>query len=169
MSLTKPEVWLRGPVEGIPTQLMPVAHSLLQAQEDVNHLLENIDKTKLWESDFGAASVGFHLLHISGSLDRLLSYARAQSLSEEQRQALALEKAGGDTNFDIEHLVEKFNATVAKALQQLKDTSEETILEQRLVGSAKLPSSVLGLLFHSAEHTQRHIGQLATTLKIIKK
>jgi hypothetical protein len=37
--------------------------------------------------------------------------------------------------------------------------------DERLVGRLKLPSTVVGLLFHAAEHTQRHVGQAATTRK----
>ncbi len=163
---SKPEVWLRGPIEKVPAQLMPVAHALLQAREDVSELI-NIDKSVLWERPNGAASVGFHLLHVSGSLDRLMSYAKAKSLTEEQRQALAVEKAGGDSSFDAEYLVRNLAKTIDKALQQLQETPEEIIFAERKVGSAGLPSSVLGLLFHAAEHTQRHVGQLMTTLKVI--
>jgi hypothetical protein len=36
------------------------------------------------------------------------------------------------------------------------------------VGRAKLPATTLGLLFHAAEHTQRHVGQLMTTLKVVR-
>ena len=163
----QPEVWLRGPVEGIPSYLMPAAHALLQAKEDIKRLVADIETTTLWECANGAASIGFHLLHISGSLDRLTSYARGQSLSDGQRQALALERANGDPNLSIETLVEGLEATIENTLQQLKETSNETILEERRVGVAGLPSSVLGLLFHAAEHTQRHVGQIIATLKIL--
>jgi hypothetical protein len=36
------------------------------------------------------------------------------------------------------------------------------------VGRARLPSTVFGLLFHVAEHTQRHAGQAITTAKIVR-
>ncbi len=164
---SQPEVWLRGPISGIPTQLMPVAYALLQAKEDVRSLVVSINRSALWERPNGAASIGFHILHIAGSLDRLMSYAKARPLTEEQRQDLDLEKIGGSPNLGIEELVKRLELTIDKALQQLQETPEEIILEERRVGSAGLPSSVLGLLFHAAEHTQRHVGQLITTLKII--
>ena len=165
----EPEVWLRGPVEGISAYLMPAAHALLQAKEDVKRLAADIEESGLWERANGAASIGFHLLHISGSLDRLASYARGQSLSNEQRQTLALEKANGDPSLSIKTLVEKLEATIESTLQQLRETPNETILEERRVGAAGLPSNVLGLLFHAAEHTQRHVGQMIATLKILDK
>jgi hypothetical protein len=33
---TSPEFWLRGPVEGIPPLLMPVAPALLQSRDDLH-------------------------------------------------------------------------------------------------------------------------------------
>jgi uncharacterized damage-inducible protein DinB len=30
-----------------------------------------------------------------------------------------------------------------------------------------LPSTVLGLLFHAAEHTTRHAGQIATLVRVV--
>ncbi len=163
---SQPEVWLRGPVKNMSIYLMPVAHALLQVREDINRLAASIDDATLWERPNGAASIGFHILHMSGSLDRLMSYAKAEPLSDEQRQALVLEKASGDPNLNIEALLQKFEMITNKALQQLRETPEEMILEERRVGAAGLPSNVLGLLFHAAEHTQRHMGQLITTLKV---
>lgn len=55
-----------------------------------------------------------------------------------------------------------------EALCSLKDVSEEELLTVRTVGRARLPSNVLGLVFHAAEHTQRHTGQIITTSKIIR-
>ena len=54
------EVWLRGPVENIPSLLQPVAHALLQAREEVSELLENFPNELLWEKPAGVASTGFH-------------------------------------------------------------------------------------------------------------
>jgi hypothetical protein len=73
---TTPEYWLRGPVEGIPPVLMPVAHALLQAREDLRGAAESLSTVELWARPGGAASVGFHLRHISGSLDRLFTYVQ---------------------------------------------------------------------------------------------
>jgi hypothetical protein len=121
----------------------------------------------LWKRPNGAASIGFHARHAAGSLDRLFTYARGEALSPEQRSALAAEEtpdlaadAGGA-------LVAGFAAAVDRALVQLRATREAALLEARGVGRARLPSTVLGLLFHAAEHTQRHVGQIATTRKLI--
>jgi hypothetical protein len=79
-----PEVWLRGPLPDVPALLQPVAHALLQAREEVDAFMEGFPETLIWERPGGVASVGFHLQHLTGVLDRLFTYARAQSLNEQQ-------------------------------------------------------------------------------------
>jgi uncharacterized damage-inducible protein DinB len=57
---------------------------------------------------------------------------------------------------------------VDRALAQLARTDETTLLQFRGVGRAQLPSTVLGLLFHAAEHASRHTGQVVTTARIVR-
>jgi uncharacterized damage-inducible protein DinB len=161
----KREVWQRGPIEGIPRLLQPVAHALLQAREEVNELMIDFPEAQLWEKPAGVASVGFHLQHLAGVLDRLFSYANGQLLSEEQLRILSLE--GKPATVPVQSLVEEFNMQVDKALKQLSNTKEETLTEPRGVGRSQIPSTVLGLLVHSAEHTMRHVGQLLVTTKFV--
>jgi len=163
--MNKPEVWLRGPVENIPALLQPAAHAILQAREEVNALMKTFPEEKLWEKPSGVASVGFHLLHLSGVLDRLFTYAKGNPLSEEQLASLKQETQPHDVT--VEQLVKKFDEQVDKAIKQLSKTPENTLLDKRGVGRAQLPSNVLGLLFHAAEHTMRHTGQLLVTARIL--
>ena len=162
----KPEVWLRGPLPDVPPHLQPVAYALLQAQEDVADLTETFPDAKLWDRPGGAASVGFHLQHLAGVLERLLTYARGEALSEAQLAAL---KAEGEpfTGATVEQLRGAFDDQVTKALAQLRAADESALLEPREVGRARLPSTVLGLLVHAAEHTQRHVGQLLVSVKVV--
>jgi uncharacterized damage-inducible protein DinB len=163
-----PEVWLRGPIENIPSLLQPVAHALLQAREEVNELLEEFPNELLWEKPAGAASTGFHLQHLSGVLDRLFTYAQGTQLNEEQFAALKGEGDSGQTKTTTVELVEAFNAHVDKALKSLGKIDERKLSEYRGVGRAQLPSTVMGCLFHSAEHTMRHLGQLIVTVRVVK-
>ena len=167
MAQKLPEVWLRGPVENIPSLLQPVAHALLQAREEVNELLKNFPAEKLWLKPAGAASAGFHLQHMKGVLDRLFTYANGNQLTQEQLAAL---KAEGEpqVNTTPAELLLAFNQQVDTALQQLQQTDEQTLTEHRSVGRAQLPSTVIGLLFHAAEHTMRHLGQLIVTMRVVK-
>ena len=168
MSASKlPEYWLRGPLPGITSYLQPVAHALLQAREEVNELMIEFPEELLWEQPASVASPGFHLQHFSGVLDRLFTYARGQMLTEEQLQSLKKEGIE-DTSLAADKLVKLFNEQVDKSLEQLKATDEKTLIEFRGVGRAQLPSTVLGLLTHAAEHTMRHLGQLLVTVRVLK-
>ena len=166
--MSAPEVWLRGvPVPDVPALLQPVAHSLLQCREELTAALAGLTPDQLWQRPNGAASIGFHARHAAGSLDRLLTYARGELLSPAQMAALAVEETPDLASDAAATLAAGFDAAVERALAQLRETSESTLLEPRGVGRARLPSTVLGLLFHAAEHTQRHVGQLVTTGKVI--
>lgn len=166
MTSTRPEVWLRGPLADIPSLLQPVAHSLLQCAEEVRATLPQLDEAELRLNPGNAATAEYHLRHAINSLDRLFTYARGQQLSETQLAALKAESAPGTESSN--ELVAAFDQAVERALQQLRATSESTLLEVRHVGRARLPSTVIGLLFHAAEHTQRHVGQLVTTARIVR-
>lgn len=115
----------------------------------------------------GAASAGYHVRHAIGSLDRLFTYARGEALTSTQLAALR-EENNSDAPFTADELAAEFDAAVDRALAQVASTDQFTLTQARFVGRAKLPSTVIGLLFHAAEHTQRHIGQLATTVKIVR-
>jgi uncharacterized damage-inducible protein DinB len=167
MAGAHPEVWLRGAVPNIQPMLQPVAHSLMQSLEEIGAGLESADAQSLWQKPGRAASAGYHVLHAMGSLDRLFTYARGAQLDDAQRQALEREK---DASFRMEPgtLRTAFEEAVARALEQLRQTEASDLLVARPVGRAGLPSTVLGLLFHGAEHTLRHAGQFVTTLKIVQ-
>jgi hypothetical protein len=163
-----PEVWLRGPVADVPPLLQPVAHALLQAVEDVRRVVVPLSEAHLWARPGGAPSVGFHVRHAAGSLDRLFTYARGEALSAAQRTFLANEAEPGASPPPASALAEDFERQVGRALAELRATVESTLLEPRGVGRLQLPSTVLGLLVHAAEHTQRHVGQIVTTAKIVQ-
>lgn len=162
----QPEAWQRGPVPGVPPLLQPVAHALLQAREEVAELAKDVPENQLWERPAGVASVGFHLQHLTGVLDRLFTYARGEALLDEQRAWLAAE--GKPAEATVEELVRRFEKQVETALAQLRQTDEATLTDFRGVGRAQLPSTVLGLLFHAAEHTMRHLGQLLVTARVLR-
>lgn len=160
-----PEVWLRGPLPGYAAELLPVAHALLQAREDLERHAATASVEELWERPGGAAAAGFHIRHLAGSIDRLFTYARGEMLDEGQRGMLTRE---GEPGASAAVLISGAQATIDRALEQLRATPRETLLEPREVGRARLPSTVLGVLMHAAEHTTRHLGQMKTTLKILR-
>ena len=163
-----PEVWLRGPLPDVAPQLQPAAHALMQSAEDIEAAAKGLTTDQLWVKPGGAASAGFHIRHIAQSIDRLLTYARGELLDEQQRGALAVERDPGDPPASAEALIRQARGAIQAALEVIRATSADSALERRSVGRAQLPSSVGGLLFHIAEHTQRHTGQLITTAKIVR-
>lgn len=164
-----PEVWLRGPLDDMPPLLQPVAHSLLQAREELNELMQGFPETLLWERTAGLASPAFHLQHLSGVIDRLFTYARGEQLSAEQLTALAGEGKPPAKANTVSTLVEQFNKQVDEALAQLSVADSSALTSAREVGRGKLPSTVIGLYVHAAEHTMRHLGQLLVTVKVLKE
>jgi hypothetical protein len=168
MATQKHEVWQRGPLPMIPPLLQPVAHALLQAREEVNEIMHHFPSALLWERPAGMASPGFHLQHLSGVLDRVFTYARNEGLNVLQFEQLASEGMDAASGLKTTDLVKRFNLQVEKAIAQLKITNEKTLTEYRAIGRAGLPSTVIGLLFHAAEHTMRHVGQLMVTVAVIK-
>jgi len=144
---------------------MPAAHGLVQAREDIASAVVGVDDAELWVRPGGAASAGFHLRHLAGGLERLLTYARGERLSAGQLAALGSEGEPGGTTAE---LAARAAAAIDRALEQLRRTPPDSLGEIRPVGRAALPATVAGLLVHAAEHTSRHTGQLITTLKIVR-
>lgn len=165
----KLEVWQRGAIPGISAFLQPTAHAILQAKEEINELMNGFPVELLWISPAGMASVGFHLQHLSGVLDRLFTYARAESLSELQFDQLKEEGTDSVSGYSVNDLLNRFNKQANLAIEQIRNTEESTLTDYRGIGRAAFPSTVIGLLFHAAEHTMRHLGQLLVTVAIVKE
>src|SRR5215218_2866888 len=135
------EAWLRGPVAGVPPLLQPVAHSLIQSRDEVEALLSPLSPEDIWRARGTTASVGFHVRHALGSLDRLFTYARGAPLSDAQVQVLKLESTP-DPDLAADDLVVGFAAMVERALDQLRETNPATLTDERFVGRARLASTV---------------------------
>lgn len=166
-SVPQTEVWQRGPVPGFEPLLMPVVHALIQVREDLERLAGDVAAEHVWLRPGGAASIGFHVGHTGGALDRLFTYARGETLSDVQKAALREEGAPGDPPKSLGGVVTGVSEIIDRALHQLASTSHESLLDERKLGRAGLPTTVLGLLFHAAEHSTRHVGQAITTAKIV--
>ena len=160
------EVWLRGSMPGIPAMLLPVAHALIQAQEDVQTAAAGISSDALWRRQNGAASIGFHLLHLAGATDRLFTYARGEMLNDDQK-SFARGEGQEHADKDAVALLAMVATQMERAMAQLRATDPTTLLDERKIGRAGLPSTVLGCLFHGAEHAARHAGQCVTTIKLV--
>lgn len=162
------EVWLRGPVPGIQPLLQPAAHTLLQVGEDVLPIVEHLTPTQLWDRPGRAAAIGFHLAHLPGSLERLLTYSRGESLSPEQFARLTAERTVHEDRPELGALLTRFRAGLDAAIDYLRTVPDEALLTPREVGRKRLPSTTLGLIFHAAEHSARHAGQIVTLTRIVQ-
>lgn len=138
------------------------------ALEDILATVDGLSQDQLWRQPGGAPSVGFHLMHLAGSTDRLLTYARGETLSETQRALLNSERELRPPYPSLDVLLAGWREVVQNALRQIAETPESSLTEPRAVGRVKLPTTVIGALFHAAEHAQRHVGQIVATTTIIR-
>lgn len=161
------EWWQRGPIEGVPAALQPVAHILLQVRDSVSELVDGLTVDQWNARPAGVASAGFHVRHMTGVIDRLFTYARGDSLIESQFQALRAEGAAFDASSAATALA-ALSAGVDAAMAQLREVDPSTLGDFRGVGRAQLPSTVIGCLVHGAEHAMRHVGQLSVTTRIVR-
>jgi uncharacterized damage-inducible protein DinB len=159
------EPWLSGTLGEYHAVVRAVLHGLQQAQEDIEEWTDDLIDEELWARPSGLAPVGFQLRHIAGSLDRLLTYARGEQLSAEQLAALKGEMEPGAGRGE---LMKQLEQTFAQAAAQVRATDPATLTEARGVGRKALPTTVGGLLIHSTEHTQRHVGQLIVTVRVLR-
>jgi uncharacterized damage-inducible protein DinB len=161
-----PEWWQRGPVDGVPAVLQPVAHMLLQLRDEVPAVVAPLPWTAWNARPGGAASVAFHVRHIGGVLDRLFTLARGGPLSDAQIAALKAEAAPLDAD-TRDAMLDALVSQIESRLDELRQIDPSTLAEERLLGRAKLPSTVLGCIVHAAEHGMRHLGQLVVTVKVL--
>lgn len=161
------EWWQRGPVDGVPAVLQPVAHILLQVRESVGEIVAPLTEQQWNARPAGVASAAFHVRHIAGVVDRLFTYARGQALSAEQFAAI---KAEGQELLaaDVPAVLAVLSARIDAAVAELRTIDVSTLGDFRGVGRAQLPSTVIGCLVHGAEHAMRHVGQLSVTARIVR-
>jgi len=162
------EAWIDGKLEGYAPLLMPAAHALAQAIVDLQKHAPGLSDEELTARPNNAPSAAFHLRHIAGSIDRLLTYLRGEQLNDAQFAALKAETVD-DSDFNAAELTRRAVAEINNALEVLKSVDLNDLFEERFVGRQKLPTNVFGLLFHIAEHTARHVGQVVTTVAIVRK
>ncbi len=161
------EWWQRGPIEGVPGVLQPVAHILLQVRESVGEIVASLTEQEWNARPAGVASAAFHVRHIAGVIDRLFTYARGKALSAEQLAAIQLE--GRELlAADVAPALRLLSERVDAALAELRTIDVTTLSDFRGVGRAQLPSTVIGCLVHGAEHAMRHVGQLSVTARIAR-
>jgi hypothetical protein len=162
----QPEPWMRGPIAGVSPLTAPLLYTFQHAREDLARYTGGLTTEQLWARPFELGSVGFHILHIAGSVSRLMTYVQGNQLSEAQLKELEAEKSPAPVVY--EELLRKMNDAFDEAERVVRAIDPATLGDPREVGRQRLPSTVIGLLTHIAEHTQRHVGQAISAAKLIR-
>jgi len=161
-----PEPWLRGPLPGVHPFLAPILYSFQQAREELAKYTESLTHNQLWATPHGCGSVGFHIRHVAGSVDRLMTYLQGRELSSEQMDVLPAERQPDGPSRD--QLLADLDSALQQAETIVRSLDPAGLSEPRIVGRKHLPTTVAGLLTHIAEHTQRHVGQAISAAKLAK-
>ena len=160
-----PEQCLRGPLESTPVLIAPVLFSFRQAREDIEQHISGLTTEHIWAKPYGLGSAGFHVRHIGRSVDRLVTYLTGQQLSPSQLAALDSEHDAGASR---EELVAELGEYLDQAEAAIRTIDPASLAQPRTVGRKQMPTTVIGLLTHIAEHTQRHVGQAISAAKLMK-
>lgn len=159
------EPWLRGTLTEVPSVARAVLHALEMAREDVNAACDGLTAEEMFARPGGLTPISFHLRHIPGSLDRLLTYAEGGSLSDAQKATMRAElEEGGSPR----SLSAAFLQGLLVAERRVREFAKADLEQPRKVGKKELPTTVGGLLVHCADHTSRHVGQVVTTAKLLR-
>jgi uncharacterized damage-inducible protein DinB len=159
------EPWLRGTYTEVPAVGRAVLHAFDLALDDLTKWTEGLTDTEVHSHPLELPSVAFHLRHIARSTDRLLNYAEGNQLSAEQLTALKAEQTGDEP---LAALLSEVEASFSDAADRVRVLATANFDTFRGVGRKQLPTSIGGALVHVADHTQRHVGQVVTTAKVLK-
>ena len=145
--------------------IAPILYSFEQAYEDLAKYTEGLSTEQIWARPHGFGAVGFHLRHIAGSVGRLMTYVEGRQLSDGQMADIKTQHEPGATRED---LLAAMRASFDHAGAVVRAIDPGTLAEPREVGRKRLPTTVIGLLTHIAEHTQRHVGQAISAAKLAR-
>lgn len=143
---------------------MPVLFSFQQVTEDLRKHTRGVSDPQVW-TNTAAGTLGFQLKHLAGSLDRISTYLTGEALTERQLQQLSSES---ESNGNLAELLAQVEQSLRAAEERVRRVDPARLFEFRGVGRRNLPSTVIGLLVHLAEHTQRHLGQAITLTQVVR-
>jgi uncharacterized damage-inducible protein DinB len=159
------EPWLRGTYSDVSAVGRAVLHALDLALDDITKWTEGLGDAEVHTKPLGLPSVAFHLRHIARSVDRILTYAEGGQLTGEQLASLKAEQSGDES---LAVLLGEVEASFSNAADRVRTLAGADFNLFRGVGRKQLPTSIGGALIHVADHTQRHVGQVVTTAKVLK-
>jgi len=164
------EPWLRDTHPEVPAVGRAVLHALDLALEDLTTWTDGLTDVEVHARPLGLPSIAFQLKHIARSLDRLLTYAEGDQLSPDQLALLKAEQnqPNQPEEASLAVLLVEVEGALRAAAGRVRGLSTADLNTPRSVGRKQLPTSIGGALVHVADHTQRHVGQVITTAKVLK-
>lgn len=156
------EPWMRGYLADLDPVVAAVLYALQQGREDLQRHVGPLSDEELWHSPGGIAPAGFHVRHIAGSVDRLLSYAEGRELTGQQLETLRAEQ---NRDLSVPEVMSRMEESLDRASAAIRSMDPARFAEVRHIGRKKIPTTLAGLLIHIAEHTQRHVGAAIATAK----
>ncbi len=162
------EPWLRGTYTDVPAAGRAVLHALDLALEDITKWTTGLTDAEAHLQPLGLPPIAFHLRHIARATDRILTYAEGGQLSAEQLAVLRTEQSGDGEPETLAALIAEVEVSFTNAAERIRVLATGNYDTPRSVGRKQLPTSLGGALIHVADHTQRHTGQVVTTVKVIK-
>ncbi len=161
-----PEPWMRGALPGVNPFVAPLLYSFQMAREDLEAFTEGLTTEQIWARPFGFNAVGREIRHIGGSVDRLTTYLEGEQLSEQQMEELKSEAESGTSRED---LLRQLEQRLARSESVMRALDPATFTDARAIGRKRLPTTVIGLIVHMAEHTQRHVGQAIRAAQLARE
>jgi uncharacterized damage-inducible protein DinB len=163
------EPWMSGTHADVPAVGRGVLHALELALDDIAKWARGLTDAEVHARPMGLPSVAFHLRHIARSVDRILTYAEGGQLSQEQLAALKAEQEGPELKAEtLAVLIAEVETSFSKADERIRVLATADLEVGRGVGRKQLPATIGGALVHVADHTQRHVGQVVTTAKVLQ-
>lgn len=161
----KLEPWMRGTLSALNPVLAALLYSFQHAREDLEKWTKDLNDEDLSAQPFGLAPLAFHIRHIAGSVDRLITYARGEQLSAVQMAELKEESERVETRTE---LFQAFNRKLDAACATIRSIDPGKLHEIREIGRRRVPVPLGTLLVHISEHTQRHVGEAIITVKALR-
>lgn len=160
------EPWMRGYLADLDPVLAAILYSLQQVREDVDRWKTLVTDDMLWRREGDIAPLGYQLRHLAGSTDRLITYALGASLSEQQLESLRAEE---NSDVSLRQMLSALEDALQRAEATVRSTDPQSLGEARALGRKLIPTTLGGLLIHTAEHAQRHVGELIVTIKLARQ
>jgi len=162
------EPWLRGTHTDVPAAGRAVLHALELALDDLTKWTAGLTDAEVHAQPLGLTPIAFHLRHIARSTDRILTYAEGEQLSAEQLGLLKSEQSWEGKQETLAELLAEVEVAFTDAAERIRVLATANLDTPRFVGRKLLPTSIGGAMIHVADHTQRHVGQVVTTAKVLK-